>query len=190
MGLLYLLPVSTDEGDRVEIKPDSTLVLKSYGLPMIFWGYLAGSFIIISAMYIGIKDPMVALYNTDDTINKLLVAVCAITLALIPVTLLGFFFYEKRVLKNKEGLSLEHYLFWVKFRSKKYQLKQSSSFTIEHFMDAPNMAKMSGDPELRGFQNKGHFELYAEDKNGQKILIDRSSRKADLTKLQEFLTQY
>lgn len=190
MGLLYLLPVSTDEGDRVEVDQESTLTLKSYGLPMLFWGYLAGAFIIISAMFIGIKDPMVALYQTQDPINQLLATICGLTLALIPLTLLGFFFYEKRIVKKQHSLKVQHYLFWTKIRSNEFLLKDQNCFTIEHFMDAPNMAKISGDPELRGFQNKGHFELYATDSNNQKILLDRSSRKADLIKLQEFLLQY
>lgn len=190
MGLLYILPVSTDEMDRVEIKPDSTLVLKSYGLPLLFWGYLAGSFTIFLAMYIGVKDPIVALYNTPDPLNKTLALICAATLIIIPLTLLGFFFYEKRVIKNQRSLKIEHYVFWIKIYSKNHQLKENTGFSIEHFMDAPNMAKMSGDPELRGFQNKGHFELYAQNDQSKKILIDRSSRKADLVKLKEFLAQY
>lgn len=190
MGLLYLLPVSTDEGDRVEASDEAGLTLKSYGLPMLFWGYLAGAFFIISLMFIGIKDPMISLYKTQDPINQMLALICGATLVIIPSALLGFFFFEKRVLKKKNTLKLHYYLFWIKFWGRTFELKDSRSFTIEHFMDSPNMAKITNDPELRGFQNKGHFELYATTNKEKKILVDRSSRKADLVKLQEILSNF
>lgn len=190
MGLLYLLPVSTDEGDRVETSDQAGLTLKSYGLPMLFWGYLAAAFFIITAMFIGIKDPIVSLYKTQDPINQMLSLICGATLVLIPSALLGFFFYEKRVIKKEKTLKLHYYLFWVKFFGRTFELKESQSFHIEHFMDSPNMAKITNDPELRGFQNKGHFELYATTADEKKVLVDRSSRKADLVKLQQILSVY
>ena len=41
---------------------------------------------------------------------------------------------------------------------------------------------------LKGFENKGYFELHAL-VNGKTVLIDRHSRKADLVKIKELLSR-
>jgi hypothetical protein len=56
-------------------------------------------------------------------------------------------------------------------------------------MDSPNMAKIYNKDELKGFENKGYFELRVLS-GGQKILIDRHSRKADLLKMKDTLLKY
>ena len=43
---------------------------------------------------------------------------------------------------------------------------------------------------MRGFQNKGYFELKLIDSNERKILVDRNSRKADLNKIKAILSKY
>ena len=51
------------------------------------------------------------------------------------------------------------------------------------------MAKIYNKEELKGFENKGYFELHAI--SGDKIfLIDRHGRKADLIKIKELLSNY
>lgn len=189
MGLLFVLPVSLEEGDRAELRGD-TLVLKSYGLPMVFWGYLSGIFVIVTAMGLGIKAPLLKLYQTQDALNQLIVLSCAFILAAVPLGLLLAFFYEKRILKNQADLSVEKKIFGITFWKSNKKLASQDALEIGHFLDSPNMAKIQDDPELRGFQNKGYFELFAELENGKKVMIDRSSRKADLKKLQAILSKY
>jgi hypothetical protein len=189
MGLLFVLPVSLEEGDRVEVR-EKTLILKSYGLPMIFWSYLSGIFIIVFAMGLAIKDPLLRLYHTQDIINKMLALSCGFVLTALPLALLLFFFYEKRIHKKNDELTLEKKLFGITFWKTKKKLESKEALEIGHFMDSPNMAKIHNDPDLRGFQNKGYFELFAKLKDGKSILVDRSSRKADLKKLQEILKVY
>lgn len=189
MGLLFVLPVSLEEGDRAEVRGD-TLILKSYGLPMVFWGYLSGIFIIVTAMALGIKSPLMKLYQTGDPISQALALSCAFVLLAVPVGLLCFFFYEKRILKRKNELTLEKKLFGITFWKTKKKLKSPTALGIGHFLDSPNMAKLSNDPDMRGFQNKGYFELFATLDNDRKVLVDRSSRKADLNKLQSILKEY
>lgn len=189
MGLLFVLPVSLEEGDRAEVQGD-TLVLKSYGLPMIFWGYLSGIFIIVTAMALAVKAPLIKLYQTQDPINQALVLSCSFVLLAVPLGLLCFFFYEKRILKRKDELTLVKKLFGITFWKSKKKLQTETALGIGHFMDSPNMAKLHNDPDMRGFQNKGYFELFATLDDGRKILVDRSSRKADLVKLQNILKNY
>ena len=57
-------------------------------------------------------------------------------------------------------------------------------------MDSPNVAKMQQDPTMKGFENKGYFQLFARNEVGKLVLIDRSSRKADLKKMVELLNRY
>ena len=85
-------------------------------------------------------------------------------------------------------------LFSLKFSfflygKKTYKLDQPDSFTVDHYLDSPNMAKIHNKADLKQFENKGYFELYAIE-NNKKFLIDRHSRKADLIKLKELLSLY
>lgn len=188
MGLLYILPIDENEVDRVEIK-DDRLILKSYGLPLVFWGYLAGILVVISAMGIAVSNPLQTLYNTGDPINQALALICLAVLLGVPLGFTALFFYEYRLEKVQDLLKIQHRLFGLPIRSRKIPLTPPASLNVIHFMDSPNMAKLHGDEELRGFQNKGHFLLVIE-REQQQIIIDRSSRKADLVKLKAFLERY
>lgn len=189
MGLMFILPVSEEETDRVEIN-DQGITLKTYGLPLVFWGYLCAILVVIFAMGLAVKGPMIKLYNTNDTINKVLVIAAASTLILIPLLTIAFYFYEKFITKKGNLITVTHRLFWLPVLSFKYTLKDSDSLEIKHFMDSPNVAKMKQDPTLRGFENKGYFQLFAKDQNDKMILIDRASRKADLKKIVELLGKF
>ena len=55
MGLLFVMPVSEKETDRVSISDNENpprKLLKSYGLPLIFWGYCLGILVTLFIMYI------------------------------------------------------------------------------------------------------------------------------------------
>lgn len=194
MGLMYLFPVSDDETERTEIQTDQasgtkTLILKTYGLPMVFWAYLAAALMVIFSMWLASKNTLEKLLAYDDsTLNALGYLVYA-TLILAPLVLLGFFFYEKFMVKSGKKLKLVYRVFFIPFYSKSISLDESDAFLVEHFMDSPNMAKIYNKQELRGFENKGYFELRATS-NGQKVLIDRHTRKADLVKIKDLLSRY
>ncbi len=185
MGLLYILPISEDEGDRLAKNPKTgALILKSYGLPLIFWGYLLGILTIVSAMGLAIRSPLVKLYETGDILNQTLAISCLVTLISVPLGFLFFLFYEYRLEKKGPLLKKSHHLFGIKLWQTTMTVEE---FSVDHFMDSPNMAKLYGNEDQRGFQNKGHFLLKARDGKGVTHLIDRSSKKADLTKLKTFL---
>lgn len=194
-----MLPISTEETDRVEIKNHS-LILKSYGLPMIFWGYLAGILIVIAAMALAIKGPLLKLLSSGDAINLLISLAALAVLIFIPTFLLAAFFYEKVLIKRKDQLTIVHRLFWAPILTKKYQLAPSATnattpqFFIGHFLDSPNMARINKQDNMNQFENKGYFELMAniltKKKTTKSIFIDRHSRKADVLKLKTLLDQY
>lgn len=192
MGLMYLLPTEDSaleiEGGRVEIK-DRALTLKSYGLPMIFWGYLAAILIVVGAMALVSQSIIHKMLTYNDPSLTLLAYLVQTTFILGPIILLGFYFYEKHLIKKEHELIIIHRIFFIPVIKKKMQLDAQDSFAIDHFMDSPNVAKMQNKDELRGFENKGYFELKAI-VNGKKIVIDRSSRKADLIKIKELLSRY
>ena len=196
MGLFYIMPVSHEEGDRVEVRPLATdkqakqLVLKSYGPPMIFWFYLMA---IVSAMFflfLAIYDPMMKMMAGTDTINRWLAFTVFALFIVLFISLLCFYFYEKRLIKLQDKLEIEHRLFGVKVWKSIYELKGVGTFKTEHFLEGATVARQSNDASLRAFHNQGHFHLFAELKNSNKILIDRHSRRADLEKMAQFLAQY
>jgi hypothetical protein len=192
MGLMYLLPTEDSpeeiDGGRVEIK-NSKLTLKSYGLPMIFWGYLAAIFIVVGAMAMVSQSVIHKMLTYNDVTLTLLAYLVQTIFIIGPTTLLGFYFYEKHLIKNKNELEIIHRVFFIPLIKKKLQLDSKDSFVVDHFMESPNVAKMQNKDELRGFENKGYFELKAI-VNGKKMMIDRSSRKADLIKIKDLLSKY
>jgi hypothetical protein len=192
MGLMYLLPTEDSpeeiDGGRVEIK-NSKLTLKSYGLPMIFWGYLAAIFIVVGAMAMVSQSVIHKMLTYNDVTLTLLAYLVQTIFIIGPTTLLGFYFYEKHLIKNKNELEIIHRVFFIPLIKKKLQLDSKDSFIVDHFMESPNVAKMQNKDELRGFENKGYFELKAI-VNGKKMMIDRCSRKADLIKIKDLLSKY
>ena len=193
MGLMYIFPVSTDDHERTEIitkANQKTLVLKSYGLPMIFWGYLTAALIVVAAMWLASKSSIEKLltYKDDPSLIGLAFLV-HYTLILIPIILIGFFFYEKHLQKSGNILTIIYKIFFIPFFYKIIILDSKDSFQVNHFMDSPNVAKIHNSEQLKQFENKGYFELYALSK-GKKIVVDRHSRKADLIKIKELLSKF
>jgi hypothetical protein len=193
MGLMYIFPTSMEESDRTEIltseKVPTTLVLKTYGLPMVFWSYLAASLIVLGTMWLASRSAISKLLAYDDLGLHALGQLVQCTLVLTPVVLLAFFFYEKQIKKSGTELKLVFRVFYIPLLTKKFVLNSKDAFSVDHFMDSPNMAKIYNKTELKQFENRGYFELHAMS-GGKSILIDRHSRKADLIKLKELLSNY
>lgn len=188
MGLMYLFPIEDENDDRVIVK-DAEITLKTYGLPMIFWGYLAAIFVVIGAMWLASASIIQKMLTYDDPLLNFLAILVQGVLVLTPTILLGFYFYEKFLIKKGNDLTIIHRVFFIQVYKKKIKLDSIKSFKVEHFLNSPNIAKQKNQEELRGFENKGYFELFGvmENKN---IFIDRSSRKVDLVKLKELLSKY
>lgn len=195
---MYIFPVTDDasEGDRVEIK-DSTITLKTYGLPMIFWGYLAAALSVVVIMWLASRAVVLKLLTyTDDPTLIFLGHLVQWTLILIPLALIGFFFYEKQLSKKDDEITLTYKVFFLPIFRRKFMLKEKTSLNVNHFMDSPNMAKIrsrQGLPStesMRGFENKGYFELNITTVDDKSVNIDRHSRKADLMKMKELLSRY
>lgn len=189
MGLMYLMPTEENESERILIDLEKKKVtLKSYGLPWVFWGYLGAVLVVIFAMYLAISGPIEKLRAGEDQINLILSYIVEGSLILTPLVLLGFFFYEKILEKNGNSITIYHRVFFLPLYKKTFQLESNDHLSVNHFMDSPNIAKLQNRPELKGFENKGYFELHAL-VNGKLILIDRHSRKADLIKIKELLSR-
>lgn len=189
-----MFPVSEEETDRVEVKDinnTKSITLKTYGLPMLFWGYFAAIAIVIGAMYIAVRGPVEKLMATGDQINYVLGLGAIAVMAGIPLFLLCAFFYEKFITKNGKEIILTHRVFFgVLMLRKKLTLKSEDALFVEHFLDSPNVAKMKNDPSLRGFENKGHYQLWAILDDGKEVVIDKAARKVDLDKIKTILCKY
>ena len=190
MGLLYQFPVEENElDDRINITND-TLTIRNYGLPMVFWGYLLAMLGVIVIMVLAIKTPALKLASTDDTINKFLGYGVLVLLAILPVCILGFYFFDKKISKKGAELTLSYSVFWIPFWTKKISLKDAKSLEMNHFIDSPNVAAIEKKPDMTGFQNRGYHELFAVNTNGEKILVDRNSRRGEIKKLLALLEKY
>lgn len=189
VGLMYLFPTVENESERITIDLEKqSVTLKSYGLPWIFWGYLAAALVVVMAMYLAIKDPIEKLKMGEDLINIKLAYIVEWSLYLTPIVLLGFFFYEKIIVKNKLQIKITHKVFFIPFFSTTLKLDSNDDLLVQHFMTSPNVAKMQNRPELKGFENRGYFELRALI-NNKSCLVDRHSRKQDLIKIKEILSK-
>lgn len=192
MGLLYVMPVDESEVDRVKVTTTGEIKkisLKSYGLPMVFWAYLACILIFLTAMFIAVKAPLLKMASGEDALNRMLAYASAGILSSIPLILLAGYFYEKVIEKSGNTIWISHRIFLLPIYLKAYHFKNGPKFVVESFLDSPNMAKLNNLPESRGFQNKGYFTLRAKDENTN-LRLDRFSRKSDLIKLQKTLERY
>lgn len=188
MGLMYVFPVSEEETDFV--KKEEALTLKTYGLPYIFWIYAFCVVVVIFFMFLAIKAPVLKLIELGDETDAMLGYSLLTFIGLLPIFILSFFFYEKRIIKHKSELKMVHKVFGITVFSEKFLLEKSDQLTVDPFLDSPNVARMKGGDESKGFQNKGYFVLWLKSADGNKIQIDRHSRKVDLEKLKELLINH
>jgi len=190
MGLLYVLPVDQNEVDHAIVTEDKTLTLKSYGLPYIFWFYMLAIDLVVFFLWLAVRSSFDKMLTHNDPLGELLVFGTKLILAGIPLTLLGFFFFEKVLIKKEKSLTIIYRIFFLQWWKKTYELKSADAFSLNHFIDTPNVAKLEQKNEMVGFQNKGYFEMHALLASGIKILVDRHSRKVDLEKTALLLGQF
>jgi len=193
MGLLFIMPATEQETDRVAIISDAgkkKIILKSYGLPLIFWGYLLAILALIAVMFLIIQSALFKLMNGSDLLNSLLAIVVFSCLLGLPMTLIAFFFYEKWIIKSATTITVIHKVFGLTCKKKHLQLKNHDSLMVAHHLASPNMAKLKNEQGTRGFQNQGYFQLLAELSNGTTVFIDRHARAAELKKIKELLINY
>ena len=189
MGLMYVFPISTEEEGFV-LKDDKSLTLKTYGLPYIFWIYALCILAVIAFMFLAIKAPILKLISLGDGSDASLGYALLAFIGFFPVLILGFFFYEKRIVKIGNDIQMIHKIFGVTFFSETFTLHEEEPFSISSFLSSPNVARMKSNEENLGFQNKGYFILWIKTKEGKKIQIDRHSRKIDLEKLKSLLENH
>lgn len=181
MGLLYPFPVHTDEKDFVHVTGTS-VTLKTYGLPYIFWGYAAASLSVLFFLWLAVRAPLKKLLELGDGTDAILIYGLQAMIVLTPVVVLGFFFYEKRLVASGDTLTVQQRLFGIPVRTQTLTLT-TPGYQIQHHLDAPNVARLKGGDEALGFQNKGYFILWALTAQERAIAIDRHSRRADLQAL-------
>lgn len=189
MGLIFQTPVELNElDDRIQVI-DGKLILRTYGLPMIFWGYLLAILGVMFFMILAIKGPLMTILRGDDFINMIL-GICVLFLFIFgPLTLMAFYFYEKEISKKGEALLVRHKVFFIPFRTHTVSLKDQE-IVLEHFLDSPNKAALEPKAGMKGFENKGYFKLIAKSKTGKNILIDRNGRRGEMKKLKTLLESY
>jgi hypothetical protein len=183
---MYVFPIAEDEADFFE-KENETLTLKTYGLPYIFWIYALCSVAVIFFMFMAIKAPVLKLIALGDETDALLGYSFLSFVGILPVFIFAFFFYEKRIIKHKNQVSLVHKVFGITVFKQKFVVEATDAFSVESFLTSPNVARMQASQENLGFQNKGYFVLWLKSKDGKRIRIDRHSRKADMEKLKALL---
>ncbi len=186
MGLMYSLPISLNEKDFAEVK-GNTLFLRTYGLPYVFWIYLVCALIfyfLICLFSFQLLQKLMQMGGLDQIIAYAI----AIFLAILPIITLGFFFYYREITISPNTIIAKSNLFFIPIKKRILKSNQIVFEIISH-LDSANIAKQNPSQENLGFQNKGYFILFAYS-DSQKIQIDRSSSKADLTKIQEMIEKF
>ncbi len=183
------MPVSEEETDFVKIKGNG-VEISTYGLPLIFWFYALCILTALFFMGLGISGPVKKLLSYPDQINHLIGYSLITFMGLTPILFMGFFFYKKVIEKNDDKVIIKHFVYGICLRKKTHVLKDKNALSVEHFLDSPNVARLNGLKDTRGFQNKGYFELLALTDKDHFLYIDRSSRKADLVKTKDLLSRY
>ena len=153
----------------------------------IFWIYALLILIVIAFMFFAIKGPILKLISLGDEVDALLGQSLLAFIASLPLFILGFFFYEKQIIKDDQQLSIKHRVFSIKILEHHYLLEDQDSLEVQPFLSSPNMARLKSESSPIGFQNKGYFVLYLVKKSGQRYALDRHSRKVDLEKLKMLL---
>lgn len=189
MGLLYPFPISEKEKGHVLVNGE-TIRLKSYGLPLYFWGYFGAFAVAVISMYFAISSPLAKLAKSEVILDKILAYGTYGAFLFCLVASLSLFYYQKLIIKNKCFLELRHKLMGLTIWKTKLELATPGDFTVKHYLDSPNVARLSGDQKMRGFQNQGYFELYAKLSNGASKRIDRHSLKNELEKISTLLKSY
>jgi hypothetical protein len=188
MGLLYPLPSQTDEKDFLLLDHDPSgqikkMVMRSYGLPWLFWGYAFACLMVIVLLFLAVKAPLLKLISLGDETDHLLGYSLMVFIALLPLTILGFLFYEKRITVSKNGIELRHFVFGLSFFKEIFSLSDIQALEIKHHLDSPNMAKIIGDQNKTAFQNRGYSQLFLNRYEKSPILIDRHSQRRELEKI-------
>jgi len=187
MGLMFQMPLEeNDLDDRIDVN-DEFIRLRSYGLPMIFWGYLAAALTVICFMILAIYGPMKSIFLGNDVINKVIASVVLAIFILGPIIALGFYFYEKELLKKGSQLTIKHKVFFIPLKTILITLSEDNPLRLVHILDSPNVAKLNKEQGMAGFENRGYFQIFVKNKKGLDVLVDRNSQKREMKKLIELL---
>lgn len=189
MGLLFQMPVEHNElDDRIQ-SSDKMLRVRSYGLPMIFWGYLLAIFAVLFFMILAIKDPLYRAYQGPDEINRVIALIVFAILTLAPIILLSVYFYEKELTLHGHDFTIRHKIFFIPIKSHKITL-QNDSLYLEHYLESLNVAAQEKKQGMAGFENRGYYKLMVKDANGKEYLVDRNSRRGEMRKLKELFESH
>lgn len=182
MGLLYPFPATAEETDfiQLQVNPPRSVTLKTYGLPYIFWLYAFASLTVVFFLWLAVNDSLAKLVSMGGNVDRVLVHSLQTLLVCVPLVTVGFFFYEKRLIRRGDQLTIQGRILGIPFQQRVVTLAKSEAFVIKHYLDAPNMARLKAGADAQGFQNKGYFTLWARTLEGREVQLDRHSRKADL----------
>lgn len=186
MGLLYIMPASIEEIDHVKIENDEKnkkIILSSYGLPLMFWGYFLVLITLELAMFFSVQAIAIKLMNSEELFDKIIAWGCLITMVIIPFFCLCMLFFQKKIIRDNTKITITWNVFGIQLRKKVFDYHESTDeLRVSHLLESANMAKIKKDPKTRAFENQGHYILILI-KDGQEIFLDRHTRKQDLVKL-------
>ncbi len=190
MGLLYQFPNSKNETDYVEYQSSpASIIIKSYGLPYIFWFYAIGILATLFLLALTIWPSITTLYQYDDVSAKIIALATFALLILSPFALLLPFFFQKILKAKSKKLEIKATILGIKVYHKTFENVTADKLIVRHFLSSPNYARLHQNEHNQDFQNRGYFELTLELPGSLRpFVLDRSSRKQDLIDLQSLLS--
>jgi hypothetical protein len=90
---------------------------------------------------------------------------------------------------SHQTFKLIHGTFFLPLLSRSYPVKTITHFSVEHFLDSPNLAKLRGESENRAFENRGYYVLKMH-RSKDSIMIDRHSQRNELEKIKTILDKF
>ncbi len=143
MGLLYHFPTDKSDTEHVNVN-NTTLTLRSYGLPPIFWVYLIATLSAVFFLTFAVWPSVMKILESKELIDQFIGLGLLFTVFGSSLSFIALFFYEKNIIKNTSSIVLKHKLFFIPFINKNIPVNQDCEYEITGYLSSANMAKLSG----------------------------------------------
>lgn len=186
MGLIYKMPTTVEETSNIIILDDGKILIKSYPPSKTLWHYFYLVIASVLIMSFVTKSLIITLLDSINYIDKLLGSLTVLAFISVPGAALALLCYQKRIIKCKNSINVNHYILGIKFRNQKIQ---PISYNVEIQSITPNQARINANKEFKSYNNKDYYNLFVTDSFQTKTLLDRSTNQNSMHRLMQILSK-
>jgi len=180
------MPTTIEESSNIIRLDDGKILIKSYPPSKTLWNYF---YLIITSIFIMsfvTKGLIITLFTSDNHFDQILGLLTVLAFTCIPTSALGLLCYQKRILKDKNNISISHFILGIRFR--KHNIKPIL-YNVEIQNTRPNQARINAKQEFQSYNNKDYYNLFVTDTFQTKILLDRSTDENSMNRLMQILSK-